>query len=83
MLYTHDVTCNLSRWNNEVNDIYKKKSIKTKTFWKNSFYERNAQFVFLCNPPKSSVNVCIMKIFKNSGTNKVIACCKNSGEESF
>ena len=24
MLYTHDVTCNLSRWNNGGNDIYKK-----------------------------------------------------------
>ena len=24
MLYTHDVTCNLNRWNNAGNDIYKK-----------------------------------------------------------
>ena len=24
ILYTHDVTCNLSRWNNRYNDIYKK-----------------------------------------------------------
>ena len=24
MLYTHDVTCNVSKWNNGGNDIYKK-----------------------------------------------------------
>ena len=24
ILYTHDVTCNLSRWNSECNDIHKK-----------------------------------------------------------
>ena len=41
MLYTHDVTCSLSRWNIGGNDIYKKnkKTIKTKTFLKNSFFK--------------------------------------------
>ena len=28
ILYTHDVTCNLSRWNNGGNDIYKKETNK-------------------------------------------------------
>ena len=37
MLYPHDDTWILSRWNNGCNDIYKKESIKTKTFWKTSF----------------------------------------------
>ena len=37
-LHIHtDVTCNLSRWNNGGSDIYKKRSLKTKTLWKNSF----------------------------------------------
>ena len=36
MLYTHDVTCNLSRWNNGGNDIYKNLNIlkKKKGFFK-------------------------------------------------
>ena len=34
ILYTHDVICNLSWWNNGYNDTYKKRSIKAKTFWK-------------------------------------------------
>ena len=42
MLYTHDVTCNLSRWNNEGNDIYGKGKWKLKHFEKlvflNEFY---------------------------------------------
>ena len=39
----HNVTCNLSsRWNSRCNDILKKKrSIKTKAFWKNSFLQLN------------------------------------------
>ena len=32
----------------------------------------NAQFIFLCNPQKSSVNVCLMKILKSTVTKKVI-----------
>ena len=38
-LYTHDVTCNLSRWNIRCNDIYWR-SIKTQTFWKNGFSKK-------------------------------------------
>ena len=38
MLYTHDVTCNLSRRNNGANDIYKR-SVKAKTFFKSSFFK--------------------------------------------
>ena len=34
MLYTDDVTCNLSRWNNGGNDIYKKDQQKLKHFEK-------------------------------------------------
>ena len=30
----------------------------------------NAQFIFLCNPQKSSVNVCLMKILKITATKK-------------
>ena len=36
----HDVTCNLSRWNYGYNGIYKKRSIKAKAFWKNSFVKQ-------------------------------------------
>ena len=52
MLYTHDVTCNLSRWSNGGNNIYKKRSMKTKTFWKNSFLKNKLyirfRFLSLC-----------------------------------
>ena len=34
MLYTHDVTSNMSRWNNGSNDIYKKDQWKLKHFGK-------------------------------------------------
>ena len=34
MLYTHDVTCNMSRWNIGGNDIYKKGQLKLKHFEK-------------------------------------------------
>ena len=30
----------------------------------------NAQFIFLCNPQKSSANVCLMKILKSTVTKK-------------
>ena len=39
--------------------------------------------MFLCNSQKASVNVCFMKILKNTVTEKVIACFYNLGEESF
>ena len=43
----------------------------------------NAQFIFLCNPQKSSVNVFLMKILKSTVTIKVIVCLNNLGEENF
>ena len=38
MLYTHDVACSLSRWDNRGNDIYKKDQQKLKHFEKKFFY---------------------------------------------
>ena len=43
----------------------------------------NVQFIFFCNPQKSSVNVCIMEILKSTVTKKVIVCFNNLGEENF
>ena len=42
-----------------------------------------AQFIFLCNPQKLLVNVCLMKILKSTVTKKVIECFYNLGEENF
>ena len=33
-------------------------------------FKGNAQFIFLCNPKKSSVNACLMKILKSTVTKK-------------
>ena len=33
-------------------------------------FKGNAQSIFLCNPPKSSVNVCLMKILKSNSQKK-------------
>ena len=46
-------------------------------------FKGNAQFIFLCNPPKSSVNACLMKILKSTVTKKVIVCFYNVGDENF
>ena len=46
-------------------------------------FEGNAQFIFLWDSQKSSVNVCLMKILKSIVTKKVIACFYNLGEENF
>ena len=43
----------------------------------------SAQFLFLCNPQKSSVNVCLMTIIKNTVTNKVIVSIYNLAEKNF
>ena len=44
----------------------------------------NAQSIFLCNPQKSLVNVCLTRIFlKSLLQKKVIAHFNNLGEESF
>ena len=32
----------------------------------------NAQFIYLCNPYKSLVNVCLMKILKNTVHRKIV-----------
>ena len=37
----------------------------------------NAQFIFLFNPKKSSVNVCLMKILKSTVTKNVVVCIYN------
>ena len=46
-------------------------------------FKGNAQFLFLCNPQKSSVNVCPMKILKSTITKKVIVCFYNLGEKKI
>ena len=43
----------------------------------------NAQLIFLCNPQKSLVNVCLMKMLKRTVTKKVIVCFDNLDEENF
>ena len=52
-------------------------SIKTLTF------KGNAQFIFLCNSQKLSVNVCPMKKLKSTLIEKVIVCLYNLGEKNF
>ena len=39
--------------------------------------------MFFCNPQKSSVTVCLMKILKSTIPKKVIVCFYNLGEENF
>ena len=46
-------------------------------------FKGNAEFAFLCNPPKSSINVCLVKILKDNVTNKLIERFYNLGEENF
>ena len=46
------------------------------------FIKENAQFMFLCDPQKSSVNVCLIKILKGTVTKKVIVCFYNLSEEN-
>ena len=43
-------------------------------------FKGNAQFIFLCNPRKSSFNVFLMNILKSTVTKKVIVCL---GEKIF
>ena len=40
----------------------------------NTELKGNAQFIFLCNPQKSSVNVCLKKILKSTVTKEVTVC---------
>ena len=46
-------------------------------------FKGNAQFTFLCNLQKSSVNVCHMKKSKSTVTKKVTVCFYNICEENF
>ena len=43
----------------------------------------NVQFIFLCNPPKSSVNICFKKILKSTANKKVIVYFYNLFEENL
>ena len=43
----------------------------------------NARLIFLCNPQKSSANVCLIKILKSTVRKKVIVCFNSLGEENF
>ena len=53
------------------------------TFHWNVFVKGNAQFIFLYNPQKSSVNISLMKILKITVTKKVIVRFNNIGEGNF
>ena len=45
-------------------------------------FKGNAQFLFLCNSQKSSVNFCLMKTNKKHSHKKSM-CLYNSGEVNF
>ena len=45
-------------------------------------FKGNVQSIFLCNPKKLSVNIC-MKMLKSTVTKKVSVCFYNLGEENF
>ena len=49
----------------------------------NLLFKGNAEFIFLCNLQKSSVNVCLMEILKSTVTKKVIVELYNLVEENF
>ena len=53
--------------NNEVDFTFAAEKTLTSTFSTTFFhtFKENAQFLFLFNPPKSLVNVCLMNIIKN------------------
>ena len=46
-------------------------------------FKRNAQFIFLCNPQISSVNVNMIKLLKKHCRKKVIVYFYNLSEEKF
>ena len=52
-------------------------------FLRQTVFKGNAQFVILCNPQKSLVNVCLMKLLKSTVTKQVIMCFYNLGEKNF
>ena len=57
--------------------------ITSKALFVLKIFKGNAQFVFLCNPQKSSVNAYLMKILKATATKKVFVCFYNLVEENF
>ena len=57
--------------------------LANKVFVLSGHVKGNMQFLLLCNPQKSLVNVCFMKILKSTVTKKVIACFYSLGEESI
>ena len=62
---------------------YLKKFIKYQSCYAiQMFFKGNAQFLFLCNPKKSSVNVCLMKNIEKHCQKKVNVCFYNLGEEN-
>ena len=56
---------------------------RSQIFFKIGALKGNAEFIFLCDPQKLSVKVCLMKIIKSTFTKKVIVCFNNLGEENF
>ena len=46
-------------------------------------FKENAQFIFLRNLQKSSVNVSLIKLLKKHCRKKVIVCFDNLSEEKF
>ena len=67
-------------------DIFKGFKKHTSYYFKNvqlMKFKGNARFIFLYNPQKSLVNVCLMKILKSTVTKKVIVCFYDLGEENF
>ena len=46
-------------------------------------FKGNAQFIFLCNPQKSSVNVCLTNLIKKHCHKKVSVCFNNLGAKNF
>ena len=65
-------------------DYIKESNFNTfKTTLDKFYLKGNVQFIFFCNPHKSSVNACLMKIFKITVTKKVIMYFNKLGEENF
>ena len=70
VLYTHDVTCDLRRWNNEGNDIYKKGQWKLKQLKKNFFNKFCIIFHFL--------SICVSISIQNIGWSIPLSTTENN-----
>ena len=53
-----------------------------KHLFQGMYFKGNRQFIFLCDPQKSSINVSLMKILKSTITKKVTACFYKLSEEN-